>query len=510
MDPTKRIIVNTIVQYSRSVLNIFLSLFSTRYIVEALGNSDYGLYVVVGGVVALLGFITNALVVTTQRFISYSYGKSDLGRVHKVFVNSLFIHIVVSLLMVLVLFCLKDFIIVRLNIPDGRFQVASDIYLITILMLFVTIMIAPFKALFIARENIVYISLVEICDGFLKLGVALWILFTTTDRLLLFALLMMLIQVFNLSALAFYAIRKYEECRLPVSLHDIDFSCIRELAGFAGWSTYGMGAIVARSQGIQLLLNRVYGTVINAAYGIAFQILGAIMFVSTSVLNAMNPQIVKAESEGNREKMLHLAEMESKYSTMLLMLIIVPFIFEAPAILSLWLKEVPENADLFCRFLLCAFIIDQSTYGLNTANQAMGKIRIYTLLMYTPKLLILIPVYLVLRVGGSPFWVMCLYLASEALVSSMRLPYIKYTCGMSIRHYLRTVIIPLLPLLIVQCLIGYICIHNLNFQNRFLITFPVSILISSVIVWLFTLSSSERKYIVNLSLSKFPFLHKKR
>lgn len=490
------------------MLNIFLSLFSTRYIVEALGSSDYGLYVVVGGVVALLGFITNALVITTQRFISFYYGKSDLQQVRKVFANSFLIHLMVSLVMVLILLSLKDFIVCRLNIPDGRFQVASEIYLITILMLVITIMIAPFKALFIARENIVYISLVEICDGFLKLGIALWILFTDGDRLLLFAILMMMIQVFNLSALAFYALRKYEECHVLISPREIDFSCVRELAGFAGWSTYGMGSVVMRSQGIQLMLNNVYGTVINAAYGIALQIYGSIMFVSSSVLNAMNPQIVKAESEGNRNKMLHLAEMESKYSTMLLMLLIVPFIFEAPAILDLWLKDVPENADLFCRFILCGFIIDQSTYGLNTANQALGKIRKYTLLIYTPKLLVLIPVFFFLQAGLSPFAVMCLYLFSEALASALRLPYIKHTCGLSIRHYLKTVILPLIPLLVIQCAIGYAIISLVEMDFRFLFTYAVSVIVSSIALWTFTLSNSERTFISNLILSRLPFLKK--
>ena len=498
MDSTKRIIFNTLVQYSRSVLNILLSLFSTRYIVEALGKSDYGLYVVIGGIVALLGFITNALVATTQRYVSFYFGKLDMKQVSKIFANSLIIHCFVSLVMIVGLLSLREAIISWLNIPLGREGVASDIYIITIFMLVVTIMIAPFKALFIARENIAYISFVEVCDGIIKLGVAFCVLYTSSDKLLLYAFLMLMIQIANLLALALYALRKFEECHILISVDEIDFSCMRQLSGFAGWSTYGMGAIVFRSQGIQLMLNRAYNTVMNAAYGIAMQVFGSVAFVASSVLNAMNPQIMKAEGEGNRARMLHLAELESKYSTILLMLIVVPLIFEMPAILSFWLKDAPEYSAMFCRFILCGFVIDQLTYGMNVANQAMGKIKIYTLLMYTPKILVLIPVFFLLSAGSTPFAVMCVYLASEALVSAARLPYIKYTCGMSIRHFMRTVIIPLLPLMIIQCIIGFSCTHYLQFEYRFILTIALSLICSGCVVWLFVLSEAERRYFKDL------------
>jgi Na+-driven multidrug efflux pump len=481
-----------------------LSLFSTRYIVEALGKSDYGLYVVVGGAVALLGFITNALVITTQRYVSFYYGKSDIQQVTKVFANSLFVHLVVSLILGVILLCFKDYLIYHwLNIPEGRDGVAANIYMIAIVMLVVTIIIAPFKALFIARENITYISLVEVCDGILKLGVAMWVLYTDSDRLLLYALLMLVIQIINLAALSIFALRRFEESRVLLSYHEIDFSNIRKLAGFAGWSTYGMGAVVFRNQGIQLMLNRAYDTVMNAAYGIAMQVFASTAFVATSILNAMNPRIVKAEGEGNRAKMLHLAEMESKYSTMLLMLIVIPIIFEAPEILSFWLKDMPEKSDLFCRFILCAFIVDQATCGLNTANQAIGRIKWYTILMYTPKVLLLLPVYFLFQNGQTPFVVMCVYLTVETIVSFARLIYFKMICNLSITHFVKVVFLPLLPLLMIQCVCAYVCMSMMHFPYRFLLTISLSIFVGIAAIWKFALTMEERDFSVNLIRAQF-------
>jgi O-antigen/teichoic acid export membrane protein len=495
MDSTKRIIINTLAQYSRSLLNILLSLFSTRYIVEALGVSDYGLYVVVGGVVALLGFITNALVITTQRFISFYFGKSDKKEVHRIFANSLTIHLILSLLMIGILFCVKDLFVYHwLNIPSGREAIAADVYVITIFILVTTIMTAPFKALFIARENIVYISVVEVFDGILKLGIAIWILFTDTDRLLLYAILMLSIQIINILAYSLYALHKYEECHILISYRELDFSYMRQLAGFAGWSTYSMGAIVFRNQGIQLILNRFLGTLVNAAYGIAMQVYSSLAFVASSILNAMNPQIMKAEGEGNRKLMLQLAEKESKYSTMLLLVITVPLMFELPDILALWLREVPQGCVMFCQFILCGFIIDQTTYGINTAILATGRIKYYTLLMYTPKLLVIPPIYYLIRTGHTPLIAMYVYLIAETLVSIARLPYIKFTCGLDIRHFLKHVISPLIPLLLTQCAIGYCSTCFISLERRYLLTIPLSIAICGCVMWFFTLSMSEREY----------------
>lgn len=476
-----------------------LSLFSTRLIIEALGESDYGLYYIVGGVVALLGFITNALVLTTQRFVSYYFGKSETNQVRKIFANSLFIHVAFAIFIMIILLACRNFLIYEwLNIPEGRHDTAAMVYVITVFILMVTILIAPFKALYIARENILYISIIEVCDGVLKFGIAMCVLFIDTDRLLVYSILMFGIQLANIIAYASYALCRYEECHLLIRPSEIDMQCISSLIGFAGWSTYSMGCIVFRTQGIQLMLNKFFGTVVNASYGIAIQIYGSVSFVASSVLNAMNPQIIKAEGNGNRHKMLHLAEMESKYSTMLLMLCVVPIIFELPDILYVWLRRLPQHSVLFCRFILCGFIFDQLTYGLNTANQALGHIRIYTILMYTPKLLVLVPIYFLLTSSGMLLHMMCAYLASEILVSIMRLPYIKKTCGLSIRHFIKTVVVPILPLLFVQCVFGAVSTTYLELNYRFMFTIPLSMALGIVAIWVFALSNKERAYAVRL------------
>lgn len=499
MEPVKRIIVNTAAQYVKALVNIVLSLYSTRLILSALTIPDYGIYAVVGGVVAMLGFITNALVITTQRYVSYHQGNGNYDYVRKLFVNSLFLHVLIGLGLSAILYSLKGWLMDDvLNIPFERIQTAGRVYEITILMLFITVVTAPFKALFIARENIIYISVVEVMDGFLKLFLAIGLAFVNTDKLLVYALCMALILFFNLAAFVIYALWRFEECVIIIRRVDIDRECLRRLLGFAGWTTYGMGAVAGRNQGISVMFNHFMGTVVNAAYGISFQVYGAVSFVATSILNAMNPQIMKAEGANDRAKMLLLAEQESKYSTALMSMLAIPLVMEMPALLDLWLEEVPEGTSMFCRYVLIAFLCDQTTYGLNTANQALGNIRNYTLLVYTPKILIMPLVWLLLSDGYDTQSVMRLYLGVEILVALARIPYLKYTAGLSIRHYFNHVICPLLPLCTVLYVTSLLCTVSCVSSYRFLLTFSVSILSGLVVAWLFTLDEIEKIYVRTL------------
>ena len=509
MSPNNRILLNTVSQYGRAVFNTVLSLYSTRIILKALGMSDFGIYAIVGGVVALLGFITNALITTTQRYSSYYHGKSDLSYVSRIFGNSLFLHVLVALVLSAVLLLLQKPVFDGvLNIDIQRKDTAVYIYYLTVLMLSMTIVTAPFKALCIANENIVYISIIEMLDGIMRLITAFALLDADMDKLLLYGVLMFCISVLNLFAFAVFTLTHYRECHILGIAKDIDRGIISRLTGFAGWTTYGMGAIVLRNQGIALIINHFLGTVVNAAYGIANQLFGSVSIIATSVINAINPQLMQAEGNGNRPRMLMLAERESKFSTMLLMIVLIPVIFEMPSVLRFWLRQYSMETVMLCRYIFVAFIFDQMTYGLNTANQALGRIRNYCLLAYTPKLLIIPIAWILFHNGLHLQHVMCVYLIIEILVSIFRIPYIKYTAGLSMVGYVKNVYLPLFPLLLVQCFVGYMCISYIQSPYRFLITIAISIVMGAAAAFFFTINRGERQYLLKTINNVMTRLHR--
>jgi len=500
MNSTNRLIVNTFAQHCRTVLHIAMSLYSTRLVLDALGKSSYGVYMLIGGIVSLLMYITNSMVITTQRHLSYSYGQKEYGKASIFFHNSYILHCIMGLAISMIFLILTPYLFNghTLNISSDIITEAEYVYFLVIISVFLTFISSPFRATLIAHENIVYISIIDILDGALKLGLVFILYFVTDYKLTIYAAIMASVMVFNLLALSIYCKLKYKECGMLPNIALFEKTAQKKLIGFATWTLYGTMCIFLRAQGIAVILNRYFGVIANTAYGIANQVFGSIQFLSQSILNAIAPQIIKAEGESNRERMVYLSLQACKYCFLLLSIAAIPLIFEMNSILKIWLGSVPEYTVLLCRMLMIASLIDQVTIGLNTSIQAMGNIRNYTFLIYTIKVLTLPLFWFVLKMDCPIEYAMTVYIILELASSMARLPYIMrktdITTSQFYNNVLRRIILPCLAM-VVTC---YIMCMLPDFILRFILTGMVNVLIGIAAIWFLGLDEKERVYIVNI------------
>lgn len=501
MDPNKRIVVNTAAQYVKTIVNVLLSLYATRLILAVLGASDYGIYSLVAGVVSMLSFVSNAMVVSTQRFLSFYQGKGDKAKLRSVFNDSVLLHLCLGLLISAVLAAVTPLIFGGfLDIPADRIDTAKSVYFIVIVILFVTFITAPFRATLISHEDIVFISIVDVLDGVLKVVLVLILAKLSSDKLIGYAWLMLLIQVVNLLALSVFGFVKYEECVRP-RFRDISRGYLSELASFAGWTVYSTGCIIGRTQGFAVLLDKFVGVVANASFGIAQQVSGFVNFVSESLLNAMRPQIVKAEGEGDRSRLLSLAGQAGKFAFLLLSCVSLPVIFYMEPLLDFWLDEVPEGTAFFCRMVMIASLLDMTTIGLGTANQAIGRIRGYSLAVNTTKILTLPLVWLCLRAGLPMFWAALCYVGVEFLCAMIRLPFLKITAGLDVWQYVRFILLPLVVPVVV--FVGMLVLSKTVLHLNFIVASLLSLAVYAVAVWTFALSRAERDAAISMASNIF-------
>lgn len=501
MKSSQRVFINTFAQYTRTIINMLLSLYTVRVVLLTLGNSDYGIYTLIAGVVSMLSFITNSLVVTTQRFVSYYQGQGVIEKVKDVFNNSLILHIIIGLLVVSVLEILTPFLFDGfLNIPEERISAAKLVYQFVVIILLFTFSAAPFRALLVSHENIVYISIVDILDGILKVILVTIMTFMPFDKLVFYSIAMLAIQICNFLLLSVYCKLKYEECCYP-SISRFDQKYLKELTSFAGWSLYSTGCIVGRQQGIAIVLNKVFGAVINAAYGIGFQIAGYTNFLSSALVNAISPQIIKAEGAGDRKRALWLSNVASKFIFFLLSAICIPCMFEINNILTWWLKQVPEHADMFCIMVMLTLLADSLSVGLMYINQAIGKIGLYTLVMSTPKLLTLLFVVIALHWDMSLTSVAMIYVGIELFCSILRVPFIHRTAGLNIGDFLKNVIAREIVPVAICALSCLVITKYLDFQYRFILTVGASMIIYGISIYLVGMNQQERNIINGLLLA---------
>lgn len=490
-----RIIINTIAQYIRSIINMGLSLYSSRLVLNILGVEDYGIYMLIAGVVSMLSFLTNSLVRSTQRFLSVIRGKGDIHQLKEVFSNSLLLHIIIGLCIAIVLISLTPFIFnTLLNIPIDRIVVAKNLYIMVIIMVYTSFVTSPYRALLVSRENIVYTSIVDVIDGVLKVLLVLALPYLAIDKLLAYGIIMLCIQLFNLFACMIYSYIKYEECVCP-KFSLFNFSYVKDICSFTGWVVYSSICITLRIQGFAIVLNNIFGAAMNAAYGIGAQISGMISFISASFSNAIAPQLMAAEGQKNREKMFILAVTQSKVSFLLLSMIGIPTMFEMNLILELWLVRVPDYTMLFGCMFLSLQIVDMLSIGLDLANKAIGNIGRYTIITYTPKLLTLPLSWIALKLKMPLISVVILMFSVETMCMLLRISLFKGIEGFNVRNFYLSVIIKSLPPVVI-CI--FVCALLQNIQDdfiRFMSTYFFSIPLFLMSVYFLSLSNQEKQFV---------------
>lgn len=440
MSTTKRVLKNTGFLYARMGITMFVSLYSTRLILAALGVEDFGIYNVIAGAIAMLAFLNAAMASSTQRFMSYSQGEGDQEKQLSIFNISVVIHFIVGILVVIFLETAGHFLFNGvLKIPAERIVVAKILFQFMIASTFFTIISVPYDAVLNAHENMLFLAIIGVLESLLKLAVAVYITYSHNDKLIAYGLLITIIAIISIIIKRIYCHHKYAEVVLKVKRY-FEFPLFRQMIGFAGWSFLFSAVSMVSMYGITILANSFFGVVVNAAQGVANQISGQLMAFSNTMLQALNPVIVKSEGENNRQRMIKAAQTGSKLSFLLLAFIALPVIIEMPFILDIWLKDVPAYSIIFCRLLLMAHLMSQLSVTFFTAIGAMGNIRNSRIWDSCIYVLYLPLSYVLFKLGGSPIFIYINSLLIHIALIFSRLYFMHHLGGMSVKKFVFDVV----------------------------------------------------------------------
>ncbi len=380
MSTANRVIKNTGFLYAKMGITMFISLYTTRLILNALGAEDFGIFNIVGGAIAMLGFLNAAMAGATQRFMSYTEGEGDKEKQKKIFNISIILHLGIALLMAVVLLMAGYFFFNGiLNIAPERMYAAKVVYASLIVSTVFTVMTVPYDAVLNAHENMLYYSIVGIIESLLKLAVALVVVNTLGDKLVLYGILMAIIPLITMLIMRIYCHRNYVEC-IIAPRRFWDKRLMAEMTGFAGWNLMGSSSGMIFGYGTNIILNNFFGPLLNAANGVCGQLNGQLLAFTNNMMKAVNPIIVKAEGSGNRDYMYKATFAACKLSVLIYSFIAIPFLTESSYILELWLKNVPPFTVIFLQLMIIQVLIEQITLPLATSISAIGKIKQFNII----------------------------------------------------------------------------------------------------------------------------------
>lgn len=428
--------------YVRMLVLMLVGLYASRVVLSALGENDFGIYDVVGGVVAMFTVISGALNSAISRFITFELGKGDSDRMNKVYSTA----VVIQVLLAAVVVILAEpaglwFIENKMTIDPVRVPAAVKVLHFSIASFVVNLLSVPQMASITAHEKMSAYAYIGLLDGFLRLLIALLISHSSSDRLVMYAALMMASVLAVRVAYGIYCRIRFPECRFRMVR---DMGLIKEMFSFAGWNFIGVASGVLRDQGGKILINIFTGPAVNAARGVAMQLNGAVQGFVTNFMTAVNPQITKSYACGDYDYMFYLISKSARMSYYLLFILALPVLFNTEYVLGLWLMDVPEHSALFVQLLLVFTLSESLSNPLITAQLATGNIRNYQLVVGSLQLLNIPLSYIFLKAGAAPEVTVAVAIAVSQICLFARLIMLRRMISLSPGIFLKRVFLNVL------------------------------------------------------------------
>lgn len=427
---------------------MLITLYTSRVVLRVLGVDDYGIYQVIGGLVAMFSVISGALSTAISRFITFEIGNNDQEKLKRIFSTSVIIQIVIAGVVLILAEVLGIwFMDAKMQIPDGRMYAARWVLHCSLVTFCINLLSVPYNACIIAHEHMKTFAYVSVFEALIRLGICFLITISPFDRLISYAVLLALTAIIIRLVYGFYCHRHFEESRAKIRL---DKAIFKEMFGFAGWSFFNNAMSVFNNQGVNMLINVFFGVAFNASRGIASQVENAVIQFVNNFTVAVNPQITKSYAAGDLQGMHNLVCRGAKFSFFLMFMMALPLICEADKILNLWLVEVPPSAVILVQLALVLGIFDCVGSSGFTACMATGKLMKYSIIISSIAFLEFPLSWLAFSLGGPVISAYYLYIIVKAFVLIARLFLMQDMVSLPIMMFVKDVFLPVFKVTIIS------------------------------------------------------------
>ena len=503
MTANQRIIVNFLATYGRSLFALACGLFSGRWMLMALGEVDYGLYGVVGGLTAFVSFFNTLMAGAVSRFYAFHVGAASVGgekgleTCRQWFTTAVVIHTIVPVLLVLVgypvgTWAVREF----LTIPPDRIEACIWVWRFACLSCLVGMVTVPFCAMYTAKQEIAEMTLYSVVQTALNVCVLYYMVSHPGSWLAPYAACACLIATLPQVVMGVRAVLIFPECRFRAA-YLRGWSRVRELVIFASLRFFGACTIMIQGQGMAILTNKLIGPARNAAMTVGNSLSVQSETLANALDTALGPAITNACGAGDYAKMRSLCFHACKFGTVLMLVFALPLSMEVEEVMRLWLVTPPDFAASLCVCMLVCLVLEKACAGHWMALFAMGRIGWYQLSVGVAGLLCLPIAWLMMRCGFDLMAVGYGLIVTKLIVTVARLLFGRAFGGLSVRHWLVDICLPLLAVSALTLGAGWLsaACAKPGFL-RVVQTTAVMELVFLPLCWRFVLSGSERESVV--------------
>jgi len=498
LENNKRIVKNTFFLYIRMFITMLVGLYTSRIILMALGVADFGTYNVVGGVVILFSFFNNAMATTSQRFMSFELGAKNVTRFTQIFNASIRIHLFIALVVLVLAETVGLwFLNTHMNFPAHRMNAVNWIYQLSILATVIRISNVPYNAVVIAYERMSFFAFISILETGLKLLIAYLILLILSDKLILYAGLILGSSFF---VVVFYMIYCHLNFKTVFFCRIHDKSIYKELLSFSGWALFGSVANVGFLEGVNVVINLFWGVTANASMGLATQVNSAMSQFVQNFQTALNPQLTKSQAGQDIDYQRNLIFRSAKFSFFLMLFVSLPVLFNTEYVLTLWLGKSPQFAAILCQCIIVGALVETLSGPLWVTIFATGRIKYYQIIISVVLLINLPLAYCVGKLGFPIQYILIIRIFLFIVAFFVRLLFLHKYIDFPFLQFLKVVILRILivisAILPIQISLSML-IKNGSFIS-FLLSTLATLLVTSISIYFIGLSKNEQSFVRNI------------
>lgn len=492
---SKRILKNTAFLYIRMLFLLFVTLYTSRVLLDELGFEDFGIFNLVAGIASMFVFFSSSLVNATQRFLNVELSKGDVLKANVILNQHLILYTAIAALVILLAEIFGVwFIRNELQIPLERLDTAVWVFRFAMWSLAIVLVGIVFDSEIIAHEDMNLYSYVGLVEGVAKLVIVYIISGASIDKLFLYALLLLFVTVVTQGMYFIYSKWNYSECFIRFVF---DKNVLKETGSLLGWNLVGTAVYALNDSGVNVLLNMFFGPVVNAARAISYQVNAALNNFSANIFVSVRPQIVKSYALGDFDYLLKLFYNSSRYSFFFLFIISLPIIFNVDAILVLWQGSVPEFTGIFTILVLIYSLVNILTNPIWTLALAVGRLKKYICVGSGVFLLIFPISYFLLRMDVPPYYVMFVMIAIRSVYLFVVLRIIKEYIVFTFSEYFKKVLYPIFKLVLVSLPFMFAFEHYVGGVGLF-VSLAVQFSILTILTYFVGMCKGDRQYIVSL------------
>lgn len=496
MTSVKRITVNTIATYSRSLLSAGLALFSSRWVLQALGVSDFGLFSLVGSIILFVTFFNSIMSSSASRHFSFELGRNIENDINKWFNTALSIHLILPIILILLGYPIGVYFIKNIfEIPINKIFDSLIILRISLLTAFVSMLSVPFIAMYIAKQKLIELAIIGFIYSVLTFLAAYFLLRIPGNKLIIHTILIATIQIFIYLIQIFRAFIFFPECKINLTYWFHNKRLV-ELTSFAFWNLFGNFGHLMRTQGLAFLTNIFFGTKGNAAYGISSNLSTQTSNLTNALSASINPEIIQSVGRGDKLNAIKLSFQSAKMGIYLILLLTIPMITEINYVLNLWLTIVPENAEILCILMIFVFMIEKTTLTHMTLLQAINKISMPQLIQGVIFSSSIIVAFIMIKLGFgivSIGWSIIITM----IISRINLIYwVRKYLYVSVKMWVKKILSPYIIIVILLLLLSYSLTIIMQPQFiRLVLNYVINFFIASLLFWNMFFDDNEKEYL---------------